>query len=357
MSRASEISDEAADWLIRLEARTSAELWDGLQAWLDADPRHRAAFVRLRVAWNRADVLKNLQPLDGTIDPDLLAGANLAPATLAAKGLQPLQGRARKRSNGLSLPNRRRWLAAAATVAAAGVIAWLIGFTGWKSYETGIGGREQIALRDGSTVKLNTNTQLRTRLTSSRRDIMLTRGEALFHVAHDSTRPFYVIAGATLVRAVGTEFSVRLRDADHVDVLVTEGRVAIGAAQASHDPDSPMLVGSASEVSDGEAARAKPGTLSVTRLAAKDVTRKLAWTAGHLAFQGETLAEAVQEFNRYNQRQITVADPSIERVQVGGTFRTTDPDSFVAALQRSFGIQALRDSGGIRLVAGDKLPP
>lgn len=357
MSTADKISEEAAQWLIRLEGAASAELWDGLQRWLDADPRHHAAFVRLRVAWNRVDVLKNMRPLDGTIDADLLAPRNLTPAALAADGLHPLEGRPRRRTHQPALPDRRRWFAAVAVVAAVaavGTIAGLRGFNGWKSYATGIGGREEIALLDGTVVELNTNTRLRTRLTSSRRDIMLTRGEALFRVAHDPTRSFYVIAGGTVVRAVGTEFSVRIRDAGQVDVLVSAGRVAVGTADAAGGA-SPTPMAS-SEVTADETASVQGRSISLKRFAAKDLTRKLAWTTGHLAFQGETLVEAIQEFNRYNQLRITIGDPSIDELQVGGTFLTTDPGSFVAALQRSFGIQALHGKQGIRLIAGRRPP-
>jgi transmembrane sensor len=99
-------------------------------------------------------------------------------------------------------------------------------------------------------------------------------------------------------------------------------------------------------------------SVAVRRVPAQDISRKLAWTAGHLAFQGETLDDAVQEFNRYNQRQITIADPSIVRIRVGGIFLTTDPDSFIAALQRSFGfrVQVADNNGDIRLLAGGKPP-
>jgi transmembrane sensor len=359
MSRATETSDTAAEWLIRLEGQTSPEIWDAFQCWMDADPRHRAAFVRLRVAWNRIDVLKNVRPVDGTIDADLLAKGKVSPATMMARGLQPLSGAPRRRPEEISIPERRRVLAIAAGIAAAGLIGWVGAYhLGWKSYETGIGGREEIALSDGSTVDLNTNTELTTRITGSRRDIMLTRGEALFHVAHDPTRPFYVTAGGAVVRAVGTEFSVRIRDPEHVDVLVAEGRVAVGAPGTDANFENPTLLASAPKVSAGEAASVRGTTVSVTRLPSKDVTRKLAWTAGRLAFQGETLDDAVQEFNRYNQRQITIADPSLLQVQVGGIFLATDPDSFVAALQKSFGIQARAglSNGDIRLTAGGKPP-
>jgi transmembrane sensor len=111
-------------------------------------------------------------------------------------------------------------------------------------------------------------------------------------------------------------------------------------------------------VSAGEAATVRRNSVSIRTVLPKEMSRKLAWTAGHLAFQGETLDDAVQEFNRYNQRQITIADPSIVKLQVGGSFRTTDLDSFIAALQHSFGIrvQVENNNRDIRLFAGDKPP-
>jgi transmembrane sensor len=353
MTRATEISDAAAEWLIRLESQTSPDLWDAFQAWHDADLRHRAAFVRLRVAWNRTDLMKNLRPADGTIDPDLLTHKWLSSSAVADHGLSPLQGRRRKRPGGLPPPGRRALLGAAALLAAVAVIAWFSAEpTSWQSYDTDIGARRQVVLRDGSTLELNTNTQLRTRISSARRDIRLDRGEALFQVAHDPARPFYVMAAGTVIQAVGTEFSVRIRDAGHVDVLVSEGRVAVGAA-GSGNSENPTISASAAQVGQSEAASAVGSTVTVRRLPTSDLTRKLAWTAGHLAFQGETLEEAVREFNRYNQRQLAIADPAIARLQVGGTFLTTDPDSFVAALQRSFGIRARtsRKAGEILLIS------
>jgi transmembrane sensor len=364
MTRANDISDTAAEWLIRLDAQTSPEIWDEFQTWIDTDARHRAAFVRLRMAWTRVDQLKMLRPADGTIDSNLLARSHVSGDALASRGLQPLEGRLRKRPQDLVIPDRRRWLAAAAAVATVGFVAWLSSYPGnWNAYKTNIGGRERLALTDGTTVDLNTDTELSTRLSSTRREIRLTRGEALFRVAHDSKRPFYVTAGTTVVRAVGTAFSVRIRDADHVDVLVAEGRVAVGSAGALPSLDNPATLASAPKVSAGEAASVKHSSVSVRKLAQPDVTRKLAWTAGHLAFQGETLEEAVQEFNRYNQRQLAIDDPAILQVRVGGIFLTTDPTSFVAALRRSFGIRAVapasqgaRDNGDLSLVT-DNRPP
>jgi transmembrane sensor len=348
MSRASDINNAAAQWLIRLEGPTSSGTWDSFQAW-ESDPRNRAAFIRLRAAWHRADRLKSLRPADGTVDCDLLAKTKTDPASLAAGGPRSPRGEARTREDSL-MPERRRVFAIAAAIATTGIIAWFGSYhLGWKTYETGVGGREKIELADGSTVDLNTDTELNVRMGAARRDIMLGHGEALFHVAHDSARPFYVSAAGTVVRAVGTEFSVRIRDAQDVDVLVAEGRVAVGAPGTEANFENPALLEAAPKVSAGEAADVHGKSVSVSHLPPKDITRKLAWTDGHLAFRGETLGEAVQEFNRYNQRQITIVDPSIRTVQIGGVFQTTDPDSFVEALHRSFGFRMTIEGNNIRL--------
>jgi transmembrane sensor len=357
MSRATEISDAAADWLIRLEGQTSPEIWAAFETWMDRDPRHRAAFIRLRVAWNRVDRLKSARPADGAVDADLLARRRINPSSVAARGLPQLQGRQPKRLEELLIPDRRRVLITATALVAVGVFAWFGSYHfGWHSYETGVGGREKVQLADGSTVDLNTNTELDVRISGSRRELVLGRGEALFHVAHDSTRPFYVVASGTVVRAVGTEFSVRIRDTEHVDVLVAEGRVAVGAPGTEANFENPALLARAPKISAGEDAAVRHNSVEVHDIAQKDITRKLRWTAGQLDFQGETLDDATQEFNRYNPRQFRIADPAIANLRFGGNFSTTDLESFVAAL-RSFGVQALPESNGdIRLVAGDKPP-
>jgi transmembrane sensor len=64
--------------------------------------------------------------------------------------------------------------------------------------------------------------------------------------------------------------------------------------------------------------------------------RRLAWTAGRLEFRGEKLVDAITEFNRYNLRQIRLADASLGSLRVGGNFRATDPESFAAALASAF---------------------
>jgi len=352
MSRATKISDEAADWLIRLEAQTTPELWDELQKWLDADTRHRAAFVRLRVAWHRVDTFKNLRPADGTIDSDLLSRQRLDPRSVAAAGLYPLAGRERERSLRDFSPQRRRLLLAGSAVAAAGAIVWWGGIFAWESFSTAVGVGSEVVIRDGSILRLNTNTRLQAHLGRRGRTIRLARGEALFHVAPDPQRPFYVQAAGMSVRAVGTVFSVRIWDPHRIEVLVAEGRVVV--ASGADREGNPASSSGTLAISAGQLATMTPAGIAVVQLATNEVSRRLAWTDGHLVFEGQTLGEVVLEFNRYNAREIVIMDPALDGVRIGGTFAATDPDSFVAALQQSFAIRAEASGSTIRLLTREK---
>ena len=357
MQTASEITTLATGWLIRLEREATPELWEELQQWLDCNPRHRAEFIRQRTAWNRCDKLKMLRPADGTIDAELLSKIEFVPdeeegAPEDSSGEPEAAAEGRNGSPlGIDL-SRRGWLAVTAATGLTILGACYYAFqSGWESYKTNIGGQQQIALSDGSTVDLNTDSEMRVRMSGARRDIVLKRGEALFHVAHDTKRPFFVTAETTVVQAVGTAFSVRIREDNRVEVLVTEGRVAVGTPTISGS-DEPVLTSSAATLSMGEVGTVSRGRMAVKPKHTDEIGRKLAWTGGRLSFQGETLSEAVGEFNRYNVRHLSIADPSIRDIAFGGSFAATDIDSFIAALH-SFHVIAIPapDGSEVRLIA------
>jgi transmembrane sensor len=330
---ASDIESDAANWLIRLERDPSPQTRADFEAWLGADARHQAAFIRLKNTWSRADILKRLRPLDGAVDDQVLDKFGVQTPIFDAP--EPKKTR-----------SRTPWLALAASlllVAVGGIVWFVVARSGWEIYQTEFGGFQRVVLADGSTAMLNTDSRIRARLSSGRREIVLEKGEALFTVAHDVHRPFDVTAGDTVVRAVGTSFSVRLRDQKQVDVLVTEGRVAINPPDDSLDSKLPQPVAlpALSTLTAGETISIQAHRrLKVQKVADEDVTRRLAWTKGRISFDRVTLAEAVAEFNRYNRRQLVIDDPAIAEIRIGGGFEATDVDSFVAALQ-TFGIRVV----------------
>jgi transmembrane sensor len=372
MTTAAELETQAAAWLVKrdLGGLSAAEQVE-LDAWLEADPRARAVYVRLELAWKRADGLRRLRPLDGNIDEDLLANSPFEPVPMEE---YPAREGTGKTSDLVVIPNRevieadfveqrpRRWVMPVAAAAFIVLIA-IAGFmwrayerTGWQEYTTDFGGLSRIVLDDGSVVNLNTNSRMRVQLTPGLRHIVLERGEALFKVAHDKNRPFDVEAGNTTVRAVGTEFSVRVREpleaaggGKDIEVLVKEGRVAIDPPKNNARPieRAASLPPSTSTLSAGEAVTitatrvtAELPQMQVQKVAEVEVDRKLSWIEGRLWFERQTLKDVVAEFNRYNRRQMVIADPAIENLRIGGGFEATDPESFIAALEKTLGVRA-----------------
>jgi transmembrane sensor len=330
---ANDIESDAAQWLIRLEGDPSPKTRSEFEGWLAADPRHQAAFIRMEKTWRHADIVQRLKPLDGIVDEQVLEkfgqrAPNFRSTDWKDRGKKTL------------------WLAVAASffLAAVGGAIWLlVARAGWQVYQTEFGGFQRVVLADGSTATLNTDSRIRVRMTSGRRDIMLDKGEALFAVTHDVRRPFDVTAADTVVRAVGTAFSVRLRDHRQVDILVTEGRVAIDPTDDSIDAKLPQSVPlpTISTLSAGETISVQEHRrLKVQKVADEDVTHKLAWTQGRIWFDRARLAEAVAEFNRYNRRQLVIDDPAVASIRIGGAFEATDLDSFIAAVE-TFGIRAI----------------
>jgi len=228
-----------------------------------------------------------------------------------------------------------------------GLVTWImLSRSEWISYTTSVGGYEHVTLADGSAVQLNTDSEIRARLTPGKREIQLVRGEALIKVSHDARRPFTIRATNTSVRAdppgstVGAAFVVRLRGPQRVDVAVTEGTVLLGPSDRIIDMALGRTSPSQSTLGAGDAATIRPEGVHLAKVAMEELNRKLSWTAGLLSFQGETLSEVTDEFNRYNRKHLVVTDPLIADRRIGGAFQATDPDSFVSALQKWFGIRA-----------------
>jgi len=86
---------------------------------------------------------------------------------------------------------------------------------------TDIGESRRIGLADGSEIVLNTASEVSVAYTGNRRALRVIRGEALFKVAKDDSRPFLVYAGQVVVRATGTAFVIRRIDANIMHITVT----------------------------------------------------------------------------------------------------------------------------------------
>lgn len=99
-------------------------------------------------------------------------------------------------------------------------------------------------------------------------------------------------------------------------------------------------------VSAGYKLNVAGNTQTMAPVPREELASRLAWAGmyqqdGWLAFRGQSLQSVATEFNRHNERQLIIGDPQTGRLQVGGKFRVTDLEGFVAALGVTHGVKAI----------------
>ncbi|HEV2563376.1 MAG TPA: FecR domain-containing protein [Rhizomicrobium sp.] len=314
------MSEAGASNAMDIEARAAAFLerrryWDWsdeaqaeLDAWLAESLAHRVAYWRLEATLTRTERLAALQ---GAVD---------------------------------ATPPPRRILPLMMGIAATLVISVTAAFMGWKmlqpgdrTYATGVGGHETIAFADGTRIELNTDTVLRARMTTDQRTIWLDKGEAFFQVRHNAAHPFVVIAANHRITDLGTKFLIR-RDPNRLEVALLEGSVRFGMADRHTH---------ATLLRPGDVATATSSTLFVTRKSTTALTNELSWRHRMLVFSRTTLADAADEFNRYNREKLIVSDPAVARLMIDGTFRTDNLKAFTEVAEEVFKLHIEADGDQI----------
>jgi transmembrane sensor len=115
-----------------------------------------------------------------------------------------------------------------------------------------------------------------------------------------------------------------------VEVVVTEGVVeVVRNGGTSRIAAERVKRNQEVVVATAEQGGAKP--LAVAALDEKEIERRLAWQDGRLVFQGEALANAVDEVNRYSQLPVVIDDPGLGRKSFVGVFRVGDTRAFAQA--------------------------
>jgi len=305
---------EASGWIVRIKAHDATER-DRIdfQAWLDADPDHPKAYAKLERTWG------------------------------AVQSLQHLKGRAAAND---TAPKRLSWRNPALAIAASVILA--IGAYAWfaqrpdtitaQQVETAPGELRTITLADGSTIELSGGSEVSVEVTDSERRVQLTSGYALFDVAHDPSKPFMVHTPRGDIRVLGTSFVIRVTDTQ-VRTTVLRGSVSGAAPRAgllSVLGSSEPVAATVNEeiVLDEDGAQVIP-------IAAEIIPRRLAWQEHMLAFDGETLNEAIAEVSRQTGWSFELEDPALGRMRVGG-YVAADPEAFIGLMSSSLNLKARR---------------
>lgn len=313
---ATEIDLCAADWLQRQTFwNWGQDEQTGLDRWLAESRAHRVAYWRQKAVWDNAQRLIALRA--------------------------SVQGRDRP-INENKKPIIFRVAVAAVAAAALGIagLFYLLRVDGNETvYATKIGGHQTVVLADGSQIELNTETVLRTWADGNVRLANLEKGEAFFNIRHNAAHPFVVEAADHRVTDLGTKFSIR-NTPDRFEVSLIEGRARFESADKSASTGPTVL-------SPGDVVIATAQTTTIVRKSEGELVSELGWRHGMLTFYRATVADAANEFNRYNERKIVVADKGAAAELIDGTFPANDVDLFGRIARSVLGLQVKNEGGEI----------
>jgi transmembrane sensor len=340
---AQSVENAAADWVAReLRAKLSDSERQARDAWLAGDDAHTQAYnlasgaydisasaasdpeiIAMRQAALQTATTERSRIGRGVVGAAMALAACVLFAIVLARGSDVSLPRIGGEDNAASSPGVTRTAMA-------------------DHYATRIGERLTVNLDDGSVMTLNTASEVRIYYSPQARRIELVHGQALFSVAHNAEWPFYVVAGNQAVRAIGTEFDVRLKERG-LEVVLVEGRVAVGDASRVQRGDLARAV----EMEAGERLVAQS---NLTEVSAIDTDAATAWRRGRVSFAETPLPQAIEEINRYRAEPLIIRDPRVASLTLSGTYRTADAGAFENALAGALPVSAERDADGATVI-------
>lgn len=288
----------AAGWYATFCAGdTTAQQHARWQQWLQQHEDHRWA-------WQRVESLQNqLQTLPGHLGYQTLNQAHLT---------------------------RRRVLKSLLVLLGVGS-GWQL----WQSplglslradYSTATGEMRSVRLSDGSQMTLNTASAVQVEFTGSQRTVHLQRGEIAITTAADAQqRPFRVATADGVLRALGTEFSVRLWP-HATELSVQQHAVEVTLADESQQKQV---------VQQGQTLRFSRSAFGEIAALAADSS---SWTRGLLSVSNRPLGEVIAEVARYRHGML-ICDDSAADMRVSGTFPLQDTDRLLAVLAQTLPIK------------------
>lgn len=204
-------------------------------------------------------------------------------------------------------------------------------------YRTAKGERRNVALADGVSLTLNTQTSIAVRPRSGASSIELLSGEAAVKAARDTSQPLVIDAAGGQISATHATFNVKCLDGT-VSVSCLDGVVEIAWS------GSWVRLAKERQLSYSREAGLMPETRA-------DIEQTRAWQDGLLIVRDWSVQRVIKEINRYRPGRIVVMNERLGERMISGTFHLDDLDGFIAQVHSLFGASAQALPGGIVLLS------
>jgi ferric-dicitrate binding protein FerR (iron transport regulator) len=312
---------EAQEWLLRLTSG-AATTHDAraFELWCGQSPAHVEAFAETRRMWE-----------------------NLGPAAKAWRARE--QAAAAAKAPRMQPRMTRRAFLGAAIAASAALAVVHPPLQLWPSlsdmvadYRTATGEQRDVDLGHGLVIHMNTQTAMNLRKAQGRVvGIDLLGGEIQVKATADAAGPLSVFAGGGRIDVgVQARCNVRCNDAN-VQVTGLDGVTTL------HYDGQNLVLNSAQQTDfgDGRVGQVLPADLELT----------MAWRRRVLIFDGQPLAQVVEEINRYRPGRIILANDGLAARKVQARFSLNQLADVAALIQDAYGAKVTSLPGGIVILS------
>ncbi len=208
-------------------------------------------------------------------------------------------------------------------------------------YATGDDLQKIITLHDGSTVRLNSNSEVWIMVdqTSNTREVTLS-GEAYFEVKDDRQSPFIIHANESTVEVLGTMFNVRSHaHDDNIQVTVIEGSVLFTGEKKDCKNASVVL-------NEGQYAYLdfKNNTLMVEDYG---VENYLSWMSGRLMFDALALDKVCLQLSRLYSIECSFEDETLKEMNLTSNFSNDSLEKTLSVISLSLNIDYQLDNDNV----------
>lgn len=200
------------------------------------------------------------------------------------------------------------------------------------------GQRTTVRLSDGTRIHLNAESKLsvpQNYMVDSVRVVKL-EGEAFFEVVSNKEKPFVVHTEKSVTRVLGTKFNISAYpDEEQVQVVVKEGKVALGAGEELQAPEVQLT-------------RNQKGTISnngnIVASNVSDVGMYIDWSKGQLRFRDTPLDEVEKKLERWYDVEVILQDKINTRSRhLTGSFEDVSMTSVLNSIALSLELNYTQD--------------
>jgi transmembrane sensor len=313
---------QAQAWWVRLHSgqATRADA-DAFREWATHSTAHAQAWREVMRTWSALDPLL----AEEAVRQASRAGAFSLRGLSAALALQS--------------PGRRAFMGGAVAASVAACVMAVDPPLGlWPSvgdltadYRTATGEQRQVALAQGISVRMNTQTHInRIGADASPRGVVLVAGEA--EIVANGTSDFLVETGGGRLVARAARFNIR-HTGPQVCVTCLDGRVTVSVNGEQRSLEAGRQV-----------TYDKAGLQQVVRADEASVST---WRTGVLSFDRMPLAEVVEEINRYRPGKVFLRNEELGRTLVRMQLNLRSIDNAPVMIRELYGARMRNLPGGI----------